>query len=364
MILEHLENFVITNKWTHLSHGYARDELVRVQRYLKLHGAENKILSNDSSFGDILALRKFVFLEKIPHNLNRSIIFRTSNNILDKDIRRTWKNYFKVKENSHKSFVVTSGTIRDLIFLVNSSTMLKIFIRLTHLEGLSELSPEILKSICEGIRLQKFHLAIETIDGCDKFFAETGIKTSWVPPAQGIFFAENFYPSAINKRNKIGIFWPITSRPSIKSIMNFLENIEGRNTVVRLPPHTDSTEIKKRFPALEIVSNGLDFEAFEEATSEISRVILPHTSYINRGSGLAYFFLSKGVPLLVDESNSFLKEIYLSNLVTSISYKNLDSSAHVIKRFLHDDHMMNQINTKLFSRGVSDKWKNFLLPNY
>ena len=364
MILEHIEKFVITNKWTHLSHGHARDELVRVQKYLDLNGVGNEILSNDSSFGDTFALRKFVFLEKIPHNLNRSFIFRISNNIIDKDIRRTWEKYVQVNENSHKSFVVTSGTIQDLIFLVNSSIMSKIFIRLTHLEGLSELSPVNLKSICEGIRLQKLHLAIETIDGCDKFFAETGIKTLWVPPAQGIFFAENFYPSAIKKRTKVGIFWPITSRPSIKSILNFLENIEGRNTVVRLPPHTDRTEIKKRFPALEIVENGLDFEAFEEVTSEISRAILPHTSYINRGSGLAYFFLSKGVPLLVDESNSFIKEIYLSNLVTSISYRNLDSSAHVIKRFLHDNRMMNLISTKLFSIGVSDRWKNFLLPNY
>ena len=307
---------VLLNRWTHLIQGHGQDEVERVKNFVfEEYGLKSRIFCITSEFGDIHKAPPLNPLDLIPNLFRRGWVFRVSLKKFRNDIYRTWANVLNKETEIDLRVVLTSGDFRDVLELTRiSNGKFKVYARVTHYnpEVLSSQEKLLLSSAADNGLLR---LGIET-QSARRNFSDLGfvLKSYWVPPAQGM---HDFQADYQVEDLKIGLIYALNHKPSVESVRNLLEKLSCYNLIVRLPNHKSYYFLKSLYPKVKFIENGLALNDFEESLSKVNFAILPHQGYKLKGSGLAYYFLAKGVPILIDKNNSFFDEISQSNLVIS-----------------------------------------------
>jgi hypothetical protein len=353
------KEIVLLNRWTHLIQGHGQDEVVKVKKFVyEEFGLESKIFCTSKEFGDIHKSPPINFLKLIPIWLKRGWIFRVSLERIRRGIYKAWERYLLEDTNSGFVVVLTSGDFRDVYKLVSiSNGKFNVYARVTHYNP-EVLTPKEKIEVSRTFESGLLRLGIETQSARDDFKTlRMDLETYWVPPAQGL---QDFSIGVDDKDLKIGLIYALTHKPSIESVQNLLERLSTYNVIVRLPNDQSFSFLKVLFPKINFMENGLSLEEFEESLRKVTFAILPHQGYALKGSGLAYYFLAKGVPTLIDEQNSFFGEICQSNLV--IPWKDAPT---LTDSFL-DTALEKRMSISLIEesvrirRRVEQQWKIFL----
>jgi hypothetical protein len=249
----------------------------------------------------------------IPIWLRRGWIFRASLERIRRGIHEAWERQLLEDTNIDYVVVLTSGDFRDVYKLVSiSNGKFKVYARVTHYNP-EVLTPKEKMELSRTSESGLLRLGIETQSARDHFETiRMDLQSYWVPPAQGL----HVFPKSCDFKDlKIGLVYALTHKPSIESVQRLLEQLSSYNVIVRLPNDQSFDFLKVLFPGIKFMENKLSLDEFEESLTEVTFAILPHQGYALKGSGLAYYFLARGVPTLIDKQNSFFGEICQSNLV-------------------------------------------------
>jgi len=299
------KSILISNPWTQIDHGHARNELNLVKELANSFLDNCEIVSESENFGDIFIEANRSMLSALPQALKRGIVFRE----LAKDQIRTYakglSNYLEKIDTKQIHLILTSAKVDHLqILQYLNLNRLNISVRLIA-PPLTREEINIFNSVIRLKSAPNLRIVFETSDGArraSKFFYK---DFGFVPPAQGLV------ADSLNwkENTHIGIFWPVSYFENETQVVKILDEMREFECVVRLPGNADTPKIRLRYPKFDFINRGISDAQFLEYIKRTKIALLPHRNYYLRGSGLASTLAGYGVPIISSSSNSFFSDL-------------------------------------------------------
>lgn len=355
-------NFILANQWSQRPHGHGQSELTLVKKFLLENGQNAVILSTSSDFGDYQIELKDSWVSRLPTKLQRGVLFRRGNHLALKSQCKSWVSTIKhltTSSTNHPRLCLTSSSLFELAsclkFLQDPFIL---HCRLTHFDGsflsLRKNSDLILTALKSG----RLKLAVETADAAESFEKITGWAIPVVFPAQGLMS-----PSLkdLRRQKNLGIFWPLTSYASIPEVETFLNAIPLNLPVsIRLPHRISQRDLSAIPPGWRFVEHGISLSQYVEEISRLDFVILPHNNYVSKGSGLAFEFISLGIPILTHCSNAFIRDIPTTVLLHTFNDFTVEEIRKGVQRLVATEIVDAQTEAKRIRGLVGQTWQAFL----
>jgi hypothetical protein len=355
-------NFILANQWSHRPHGHGQTELAHVKSFLLETGQQAVVLSRDGQFGDYKIDSKDRWASKLPKRLQRGPLFRRNNNLALKDQCESWVtalNYFAEISSTSPRLLITSSSfveVKACLEILEESDLL--FCRITHFEESFLSSKKNLDFIVSAIKKGRLKLAVETSDAAQAFTRITGEAVQVVLPAQGLIL-----PRARNRasRKTLGLLWPLTSYAPVSEVENFLNALpKNINVCIRLPHRISKDELSSSSQDWHFLEHGVSELEYLGEISALDFVVLPHNGYFQKGSGLAFEFVSLGIPLLTHYANSFIKDIPNTILLNTFEDFNVDEIRQKISSLVRIEIKDSKSEAEKIRRKVRQSWSSFL----
>ncbi len=343
------KTFLITNTWTHATHGHAHDELLSIKSLIAQNSADSKIISIKSEFGDVTSFSWGSLLQRLK--LDHSRIFKIAvDSCLVKDLSRGIKKAINLSEPLSTTFVLTSSRIKHLPNLEREFSYFKrprirvldaprdefewedFVARMEHHESRPIVAMEVRSSV---IKSQSYL---------------SGVKH--VPSHQGLQFEG---PEVNVARDRVGVFWPVGRSFKRAEVENLLEKVQTFSPMVKLPNGIDPYAIANRYPKLELIPKNIGNSEFKKILSKVKVAILGHKNYFQQSSGYLGYFLANNVPVLASNSNSFFEEF--SNAGQLYAMEETRSMLDLVHDLADSELMLARSS---FSLNVEKAWNNFL----
>jgi hypothetical protein len=355
-------NFLLANQWSHRPHGHGQTELALVKNFILEGGQNAVILSRNNQFGDYQVESKTRRATKIPGKFQRGPLFRRNNRIALEDQCESWVsalNYFSKNFPIPSRLMITSSSFLEVkSCLEHLQGSGQLFCRLTHFDESFLSSKKNSDLILSALAKGQLKLAVETNDARQAFVNITGRDVRVVLPAQGLTRSKS---SNQESRKTLGLLWPLTSYASVSEVETFLNALPPDVPVcIRLPHRISRTELSVSSREWHFLEHGVSEIQYFNEISALDFVVLPHNGYFQKGSGLAFEFISLGIPILTHYSNAFIKDIPATKLLLTFEDFTVEKIRMGIQALVTIDIHSTKSEAEKIRDHVGQTWRAFL----
>ena len=355
-------NYILANQWSHRSHGHGQAELTLIKNLLLESDHNAVILSTAADFGDYFIDSKVNWVSKIPTKFQRGFFFREKNQFAIRSQCESWVyalNHLSESFLTPTTLLVTSSSFLEVAFLLNHLQYPnQLLCRITHFDESflnSKKNSDLILSCLTNGRLK---LAVETCDAAESFKNITGRDVQVVLPAQGLMRARS---RNLGSDKTLGLLWPLTSYASVSEVETFLNALpQDVQVCIRLPHRISKEELSVSSDSWRFLGHGISHLEYSDQIQGLDFVLLPHNGYIRKGSGLAFEFISLGIPILTHYANAFIRDIPPTNLLHTFQDFSVDSIRQGIRNVFASEIVDSQTEAGKIRDYVVKTWKNFL----
>lgn len=357
-----LVNYILANQWSHRSHGHGQAELTLIKNMLLESGHKPMILSTAPDFGDYFIDSKVNWVSKIPSKFQRGFFFREKNQFALRSQCESWVyvlNHLSERFLTPTKLLVTSSSFLEVALLLSHLQYPnQLLCRITHFDesflNSKKNSDLILSCIANG----RLRLAVETSDAAESFKKITGSDVQIVLPAQGLMRARS---SNRGSNKTLGLLWPLTSYATVSEVETFLNALpQDLQVCIRLPHRISKEELSISSDCWSFLGHGISHLEYSDQILGLDFVLLPHNGYIQKGSGLAFEFISLGIPILTHYSNAFIRDIPATSLLHTFQDFTVDSIRQGIRNLFASKILDSQTEARKIRDYVVKTWQDFL----
>jgi hypothetical protein len=179
-----------------------------------------------------------------------------------------------------------------------------------------------------------------------------------VLPAQGLTQSKS---RNLDARKSLGLLWPLTSYAAVSEVETFLNALPPDVPVcIRLPHRISQKELSISSQYWHFLEHGISEIQYFNEISALDFVVLPHNGYIRKGSGLAFEFISLGIPILTHHSNAFIKDIPPTKLLHTFEEFTVEKIRMGIRALVTTEIHSTQNEAEKIRDYVGQTWRVFL----